>query len=141
MFEKVMLIDDDAFCNRMNTFVIKHQKFAEVVMVFECAMEALGYLKQQERLNKEDAFPDLILLDLNMGHMNGWDFLDNFKCFPVQFKNKTSIYILTSSISIADKEAAALRPEVIGYLEKPLSSDDLKMIVSNMPQPQKLSLK
>ncbi|GAB3195315.1 CheY-like chemotaxis protein [Pontibacter aydingkolensis] len=133
MIDKVMLIDDDVFCNRLNTLTIEQLKFAKATMVFECAEEALDYLRQQVRHGKEETFPDLILLDLSMAHMNGWDFLNHFDEFPARYKNRTSICILTSSIAVVDREAAALRPDVISYLVKPLSSDDLKMIVSSMP--------
>ena len=62
--------------------------------------------------------PDLILLDLNMPLMDGWDFLQAFTGLGIQ--KQVPIFVLTSSIRPDDRERA-LRYEVVkGYFSKPL---------------------
>lgn len=130
MLGHVMLVDDDNFCNKMNTFVLQQHNAASRISPFTTASDALDYLEQALEQNKLDNFPDVLLLDLNMDQISGWDFLDRFKDFPDANRNKTSIYILTSSIMRSDKESASHNPNVRGYIEKPFTSDELEFVIS-----------
>jgi CheY-like chemotaxis protein len=131
MLGNVMLLDDDPFCNRMNTFVIEQQQAARAIITFEVALEALHYLEGMVLAEREDGFPDVILLDLHMNYMDGWGFLDRFSTFPPRYRKTTNIYILTSSLLASDREKATLHPDVEGYIEKPLRASDINFIISN----------
>lgn len=72
--------------------------------------------------------PKLILLDLNMPIMNGWDFLEAID--QDQKLSKIPIIILTSSVDRADRERSQLYSSVIAYKTKPLSGEDLLKITS-----------
>ncbi len=67
----IMLIDDNEDDNFFHSRVIQKNSLANNVIVMPSALEALGYLKlkDQQRIK-----PDLILLDINMPGMNGWEF-------------------------------------------------------------------
>lgn len=126
----VMLLDDDCFCNRMNTFVIEQINAAKSIITFEAAMDALQYLEGLIKEEKYDDFPDVILLDLNMTFMSGWGFLEKFSAFSLRYKQKASVYILTSSIQTSDRKAAALHAEVSGYIEKPFTTLELEYVMA-----------
>jgi CheY-like chemotaxis protein len=74
--------------------------------------------------------PDILLLDLNMPVMNGWDFLEEFRARGLtSVYGKLKIYILTSSIYKSDIEAAKQHDLVSDYLTKPLDENCLATII------------
>ena len=78
----------------------------------------------QEMVDRNEAFPSIILLDINMPAMDGWGFLGEFKNFPEEAKAKTVVYLFSTSDHPRDVEKAKYHPEVSSFLLKPLSEDD-----------------
>lgn len=73
--------------------------------------------------------PSLILLDINMPKMNGFEFLEELRTDP-EF-SRIPVFIMTTSEEDADRHAAE-RYNVAGYIIKPLSFDDLGNRVSSL---------
>ena len=72
------IIDDDEVYINLVKKVIDIKKLSENLLVFKNGREALDYFSAIiENLN-QNAFPEIILLDLNMPVMDGWDFLKKF---------------------------------------------------------------
>lgn len=116
---QILLIDDDPVNNLINRKLIT-KIFPDVLITDHIdAGEALARIKT-------DFTPDLILLDLNMPGMNGWEFLDRFN----ETGKKTEVYILTSSIDPSDYKKAKRYPQVKKYIEKPLNSSKISALFS-----------
>ena len=64
----------------------------------------------------------LVILDLNMPEINGWQFLDAIKELPC---TSTKVVIVSSSINIADREKAKTYSPVINFITKPLKEQNL----------------
>lgn len=122
------IIDDD----KMFTYILSKQmklvEFSGSLLVFHNGLEALKYLEPV--LESPEALPDVILLDLNMPVMDGWQFLDEFTRFDIQ--KKITVYIVSSSISQADHVKAASYKEVSRFYVKPIVMKDLVDMVNNM---------
>lgn len=71
-----------------------------------------------EKIKKGDG-PDLILLDMKMPGMNGWEFA---KAYRSQLQNPSPILVITAA---ADAEARAREVGAAGWLGKPLDLDEL----------------
>lgn len=125
-----MLVDDDSFCLMLNRFVLETNQAAASVVAYDDPVDALKHLGRMVQRGEPHLFPDVILLDLNMSSMDGWCFLERFASFPSEYREKSSIYILTSSIQACDRERAHQRPDVCGYIEKPFSQHELEHILA-----------
>lgn len=120
-----LLIDDDKATNFYNKWMLsKHSSFGEIV-VRNNGVEGLEYLKNQGK----DHIPDLILLDLNMPGMNGWEFLIKFKELKNSLFKEIKIFILSTSKDPKDIFLAKKDVDIIGYLNKPLSLNVLDYIL------------
>ncbi len=116
------MVDDDPINNLINKRLITKLSITEKVDEFLEAEKALQKLKTMDP--KE---PTLILLDINMPVMNGWDFLNIYlKEFP---ERKDEIFVLSSSIDLQDRHKAMQYSVVKGFVEKPLTPEKIKDIV------------
>ncbi len=114
----IVVVDDDPINN-----IITEKRFASVIedlemKVFEWASEALDYLKDTLEM------PDLVLLDLNMPGITGWDFLDRCQELDIE----VDVVILTSSIDNQDIEKADTYANVKAFISKPLNQMKVERI-------------
>lgn len=68
----------------------------------------------------------VLFLDINMPSLSGWQVLDRFSTLSEEIKKKVTIYMLSSSINVSDKEKAAANRYVAGFITKPLSEAALR---------------
>ena len=113
--------------NFLNQEIIKDSHPDKKVRSFESATEALEVIK--EMLNTSDSkLPQLILLDINMPVMDGWEFLDIFDQLPENKTKDCKIIMHTSSIDPRDIEKAKTYKAVVDYMTKPLNLQSLSKI-------------
>jgi CheY-like chemotaxis protein len=122
---KYILIDDDPIINLVHKKIIKKNDLEAEVTDFISGKKALDYLKNTNNTEK-----NIILLDINMPEMNGFEFLDAFLKQKSINRNQYDIFILTSSLNNKDKERATQYPILKGYLEKPLDISNLQKLIA-----------
>jgi len=121
----ICVIDDDMiyqFAIRLN---LKRHKLAKEVLTFDNGEEAKRYF--QANAGDPEKLPDVILLDINMPVMDGWDFLD--KMNDILMDTGVSVFILSSSINPEDMEKSKQYSSVLKYILKPLSLDKIGTIL------------
>ena len=97
---------------------------------YENGLEALNKIK--ENLNSADKLPDLILLDINMPVLDGWQFLEEYKELKEKLPQDILIYIVSSSDNPYDRSKAKdFNEEIKDYWLKPLSGDLLKTLFAS----------
>jgi CheY-like chemotaxis protein len=121
------IIDDDPiYVFGIKKFISIHN-FCDTIWVFENGEAAIEHL--QFLISTNGVLPDIIILDVNMPIMDGWDFLDEFNKLKSQLLKNIKIHMVSSSIDKSDIERAESHNEVSGYFIKPIQLDDLKKIM------------
>lgn len=119
--KRIAIIDDDDIFQLTTKAKLKKLGLAEDIQVFNDGEQAFEFLRYAEH----EELPDVLLLDINMPIVDGWDFIEMFKTFPDERRNKMKVYMLSSSINPIDIERAKEENEILHYLTKPISDDDL----------------
>ncbi len=123
----ILLIDDDEPTNYLNQEVIEEVDCADKVVSKLTALEALEYLTSKE--DGEHPRPDLILLDINMPKMNGFEFMQAYNNLDEVQKGKIVIIMLTTSLNPDDEAKARTINGIDDYKNKPLTEELLKDIL------------
>ncbi len=84
----------------------------------------MDYLYRQLQ-EAPDNLPELILLDINMPVLNGWEFLDEFIALLPKLPVEIPVYMLSSTIDQADFDKAETYSVVKGFYSKPLTRENL----------------
>jgi CheY-like chemotaxis protein len=127
---KIVLIDDDPISHLISTRLL--ERFStSIVEAFVNPEEALKQLQCRAQ-NAPEKFPDIILLDINMPVMNGWEFLEEFEKLPEDILKTTSVMMLSSSTTSLDREKSKKYYTVKKFLSKPLTEELIKIIT--LPQ-------
>lgn len=133
MIRKVLCVDDDSISLTISQLLLKRTGFAADVDTAIDGSDALDYFEKLFAANSSpaEAAPELILLDINMPVMNGWDFLQEYMPLYASRLPATKIVILSSTIDPEDFALAKQYPVVIQFISKPLSIENLDELKSN----------
>src|SRR5215831_5875250 len=126
MITTVCLIDDDSMYLFLVKKLIEKQQVCDNILEFSKAADALSFLKENAR--DTDLLPDIILLDINMPEMNGWEFIKGYQQIKSLISKSITIYMVSSSIDEEDRMRSQTLPEITDFMIKPLTADKLNAI-------------
>ncbi len=116
---KVLLVDDDEITNILHTRVIRKSGLVSEVLVARDGRQALDILS--DHLRRDHPLPELILLDINMPGMGGFEFLETYKHRKLSFAGQMIIVMLSTSLLKVDHARAEADPNVHSFSEKPIT--------------------
>jgi CheY-like chemotaxis protein len=140
----IVLIDDNKIDCFINQKIISIASKNTITKVFNCGNTALDYITKTLKSSEfETLFNiDLILLDINMPVMNGFEFLDKLTKMKTFIKNPIEVHFLSSSINEKDISEALKNKFCTGYINKPLTKEMIsKLMVSKQKKELKLKRK
>lgn len=115
--QTIVFVDDDKIQHMINRKNMLRLKEDLNLQFFENPFSALDWFASNDA--------DLLILDVNMPEMKGWEFLDRLKVL-----NKTiEVKMLTSSVDPDDIEISTQYNMVSGFLVKPLKNDVMAEIL------------
>ncbi len=122
---KILLVDDDKIMLFLHdTFLKRSGVLCDTVLCYN-GQEALEYLDTNQAT--ETTF--LVLLDINMPIMNGWEFLLAIRDRP--YLPKVLIVMVSSATEETEKARALTFGQVIDYQQKPLTVENCRRIIGS----------
>ena len=120
-----MLVDDNRDDNFFHEREIKLDNRENIVLTMTSGREALRYFAD----NKGETRPDLILLDINMPGMNGWEFLEEYNKLDKILQGGAIVIMLTTSENPDDVDKTKKTGIVAEYRTKPLTQEAVKVLI------------
>ncbi|RUT68402.1 response regulator [Flavobacterium cupreum] len=124
-----LLIEDNLIDQLVITQLLK--KVLDVteteVNVANNGLEALQWLSAHQDLHQL-----IILLDIQMPVMNGFEFLNAYDKLGLEFKKAIQIYVLSSTLDQDDIKKINENNYVTGFLNKPLPAEELKKTIHRL---------
>jgi CheY-like chemotaxis protein len=126
MKKNVLLVDDDAITNFLNTKTLERMGIARQIHTALNGKEAIDLFN--DYYTGTSALPDLVLLDLDMPIMDGFQFLELFQKLRIPNCEKVKIIIVTSSEDLKD----IMRAKALGiehFLLKPVDEECIRRVL------------
>ena len=118
----ILIVDDSATDRYLLKRMIKETQLETHIVEKANGVEALAFLQDQEQNKKifgADYPPIICFLDINMPHMDGWDFLSKFSKVREKLGlTSLTIIMFSSSNNIDQQNKAAQFDCVAGYIVK-----------------------
>jgi CheY-like chemotaxis protein len=127
--ETILIVDDSSADNYAGRRLLTKAAIARDVRDFTSAEAALAYLRSPGRPHI-----NLILVDINMPRMNGFQFADEYEQLYPELKANTRVVMLSASLNPADQQRAESHPAIDGFMQKPIDIGQLQIFLSRLEE-------
>ena len=122
----LLLVDDDPTTNFFNRHLLEKMNVCEVIHEAGNGQEALDKIEELRLIGQA---PDMILLDINMPIMNGFEFLEQYAKLDHKIRESVVICMLTTSLAQSDLDRSNQFAELNDYIDKPLSEVKIRDLI------------
>lgn len=124
---KIFILDDDEISNELSKIILNLSGISDID-IRTTVFDSISYLSERAKENK---FPDLLFVDLDLPGMDGFAFIDYYEKHYMKKYPDSRIVMLTNSVIEEDRERALTYESVIEFWTKPLTVNNLNEIIRN----------
>ena len=121
------IVDDDPIFRKMIGIMI--QRNDPTAICKECENGAIGLNKLEIEIKQGNHNSIIILLDINMPVLNGWQFLNEIESNSLYKIPNLTLYVVSSSTDLADILKVKQHAMVSHYFHKPLMDRNIRKIL------------
>lgn len=103
---------------------------SKTVISFSEASKALDFIKKSPVTG--NAIPTVVLLDIQMPVMNGFDFAEAFEKLSFQHKSGYAIFMVSSSTNESDRIRIGNYPSIRELYKKPLNKNIISELIAQV---------
>ncbi|MDR6806130.1 CheY-like chemotaxis protein [Dyadobacter sp. BE34] len=122
-----IIVDDSVFDQFTQEKLLLKSGLTETVRTFSSAQQAIEYLRTQD----SDMPDTVILLDLQMPGLNGFEFTEQYGQLPKAVRKRIRLFMISSTVDVSDIEQAEANPYIIQLLPKPLEIPLLRELLKS----------
>ncbi len=123
----IFIVDDDVMLGKIQKTLVKSVWPLDEPIVCYDGPTALEHIEREAVAGKKV----LILLDIHMPRMDGWDVLDSI-CTKPYYKD-VWVIVNTASEEVTDEAKSKLYAQVIAFNKKPLTRETLCKLMAQEP--------
>jgi len=124
------IVDDDDIYRYTIQRTIRDLDLSEKNLIFTNGEQALQFLL--DHTDSAGELPDVLLLDVNMPIMDGFEFMKEYENIASNLVKKIVIFMISSSVNPVDIDRAKNFPGITDYIVKPIEPGKLQRIISEL---------
>ncbi|SMO81321.1 CheY chemotaxis protein or a CheY-like REC (receiver) domain [Solitalea koreensis] len=125
-----MIVDDSKIDLFLHERFIQLSGICDKVISYNNAESALQYINENSMMPSE--LPAIVLLDIQMPEINGFEFLNRLQQFPESVRTAITIIMVSSTVDHTDINRLEDYKNVKCLLKKPLDPDQLKGVLEKI---------
>lgn len=125
-----IIIDDSELDCFIAKKIIQQTDKSIKVVTYTDAISALRQINDNTDMHSD--LLTIILLDLRLPIMSGFEFVEEFERLPNNIRSKYLIYVLSSSMNRNDKSRVDSNENIIKMMDKPLTKAAFDAIVTEV---------
>ena len=129
-FPNFIIIDDSRLDCFIAEKIIQNSGTYSSVKSYMEAEQAFEAIKNGEI--GDTSIITIIILDIQMPVMNGFQFVEVFEQLPIEIQSKFAIFLFSSSINENDKNRLGNFPSIKRFYSKPISKGTIAQIIEQV---------
>jgi CheY-like chemotaxis protein len=122
-----IIVDDSVFDQFTQEKLLLKSGLTKTVRTFSSAQQAIDHLREQD----VDMPETVILLDLQMPGLNGFEFTEHYGLLPEAVRKRIRLFMISSTVDASDIAQAEANPYIIQLLPKPLEIPLLRELLKS----------
>jgi CheY-like chemotaxis protein len=122
-----IVIDDSKLDCFIAEKIIRNTGKSESIICFHKGQDALDFIGTSK---PEVSTHTIILVDIQMPIMTGFEFVEEFQKLPAEITGNYTVYVISSSINDNDLSKVNQYPAIKQFLNKPINSNNLALLIA-----------